>query len=114
MLKNADIWIRDPFVVSVPEEGRYYLYGTRGAETWGGRATGFDGYRSADLENWEGPFVVFRPAADFWSDRQYWAPEVHRYRGRYYLFATFKAEGVCRGTQVLVADGPGGPFVPHR
>src|SRR5690606_24497412 len=38
--------------------------------------------------------------------------EVHHYRGRYYLFATFKAEGVRRGTQVLAADAPGGPFLP--
>ena len=29
------------------------------------------------------------------------------------MFASFKAAGVCRGTQILVADHPKGPFVPH-
>ena len=40
------------------------------------------------------------------------APEVHVYRGRYFLFASFKAQGVCRGTQILVAESPLGPFRP--
>lgn len=29
------------------------------------------------------------------------------------MFASFKADGLCRGTQVLVADSPLGPFRPH-
>ena len=29
------------------------------------------------------------------------------------MFASFKAENVCRGTQILVADSPLGPFLPH-
>jgi len=29
------------------------------------------------------------------------------------MFATFNAEGVSRGTQILVSDGPEGPFRPH-
>ncbi len=28
------------------------------------------------------------------------------------MFMSFKAEGVCRGTQILVADSPKGPFLP--
>jgi hypothetical protein len=28
------------------------------------------------------------------------------------MFITFKAEGVCRGTQILAADSPAGPFEP--
>ena len=31
---------------------------------------------------------------------------------QYYMFITFKAEGVCRGTQILRSDSPQGPFVP--
>lgn len=112
MLTPSDIPIRDPFVVPVAAERRYYLFGTSVPEAWAAPATGLDYYTSSDLRHWEGPFPAFRPPAGFWSDRNYWAPEVHAYRGRYYLFASFKAEGVCRGTQVLAADGPGGPFVP--
>ena len=112
MLKTTDINIRDPFVLPVPQEKKYYLYGTRGQEAWGDSATGLDYYTSTDLEHWEGPFVAFTPPAGFWSDRNYWAPEVHAFHGRYYMFATFKAEGVRRGTQILAADTPAGPFLP--
>lgn len=113
-LVNAEINIRDPFVVPVAEEKLYYLYGTRGAETWGDtKATGLDVYIGSDLENWDGPHVAFRPPIGFWSDRNFWAPEVHAYKGAYYMLASFKAEGVCRGTQILKAAHPKGPFIPH-
>jgi beta-xylosidase len=111
-LKNKDIHIRDPFVVTDTAEQRYYLYGTTGTETWSGLASGFDYYTGGDLQNWEGPFPAFRPPSGFWSDRNFWAPEVHLYQGYAYLFASFKAEGVCRGTQILRADSPRGPFLP--
>jgi hypothetical protein len=112
MLKTSDIHIRDPFVLPVVDEKRYYLYGTTGAEAWTTSATGIDYYTSHDLENWEGPFPAFRRPTGFWADRNFWAPEVHVYHGLYYLFASFKAEGVRRGTQILAANGPEGPFLP--
>jgi arabinan endo-1,5-alpha-L-arabinosidase len=112
MLGTADIHIRDPFVLPVAAEQRYYLYGTTGPQAWTNSAAGFEHYTSPDLQRWEGPFPTFRPPTGFWADRNFWAPEVHVYRGRYYLFASFKAEGVCRGTQILAADGPQGPFLP--
>jgi arabinan endo-1,5-alpha-L-arabinosidase len=112
MLKNADIHIRDPFVLPIIAEQQYYLYGTTGPEAWTSSGSGTDCYTSGDLENWEGPFPAFRPPAGFWADRNFWAPEVHVYRGRYYMFITLKAEGVRRGTQILAADSPGGPFLP--
>lgn len=111
-MKNTDIHIRDPFVLPIVAEKLYYLYGTTGAEAWTNAASGIDYYTSSDLQNWDGPFPAFRPPANFWSDRNFWAPEVHVYHGRYYMFATFKAEGVCRGTQILAANSPQGPFIP--
>ena len=104
-----DINIRDPFIL--PVDGKYYMYGTRGSTTFG-YATGFDVYVSEDLESWSAPHPVFEASADFWADRNFWAPEVHAYRGKYYMFASFKAENACRGTQILSADTPMGPFVP--
>jgi beta-xylosidase len=112
MLNLSDIHIRDPFVLPAPAERRYYLYGTMGKYAWTESAVGFDCYVSADLHSWEGPFPVFRPSADFWADRNFWAPEVYAYRGKYAMFASFKAPGVCRGTQILMADSPLGPFHP--
>lgn len=112
MIKREDIQIRDPFVLPFENEQKYYLFGSTDKNTWEGKATGFDAYTSADLESWEGPFPVFRPMQGFWADQNFWAPEVHKYKGKYYMFASFKAEGLCRGTQILVADHPKGPFIP--
>lgn len=110
MITCKDINIRDPFVLV--HEGKYYLYGTRGHECWG-KGTGLDCYVSSDLENFEEPVEVFTPAPDFWADKNFWAPEVHFYEGAFYMFASFKTDGVCRGTQILKADSPLGPFKPH-
>ena len=110
MLTTMDINIRDPFVLA--DNGLYYLYGTRGNECWG-RGTGLDCYASRDLVNFEEPVEVFTPPVDFWADKNFWAPEVHRVKDKYYMFVSFKADGVCRGTQILKADSPLGPFVPH-
>ena len=109
-MKRTEINIRDPFVLA--QDGRYYLYGTRGATCWGA-ADGFDVYVSRDLEEWEGPTVCFRNDGTFWADRNYWAPEVYARDGAYYMFASFKNEQRCRGTAVLRADSPLGPFRPH-
>jgi arabinan endo-1,5-alpha-L-arabinosidase len=111
-MKLSEINFRDPFVLPVPSEGRYYLYGTLGAYTWNESAVGFDCYTSSDLEDWEGPFPVFRPPSDFWAERDFWAPEVHAHQGKYFMFASFKADGVPRGTQILRSNSPLGPFLP--
>jgi len=110
-VQRADIQIRDPFIVTIPEERRYLLFGTTDKNCWEG-GTGFDAYSSADLEDWEGPFPIFRPPPGFWGTKNFWAPEVHRHRGRWLLLASFKAEGRCRGTQALAADAPLGPYAP--
>lgn len=113
-LRQFDVRMRDPFLLE-PEPGHFVLYGTTDENLWGGPATGFDAYTSDDLEDWNGPIPVFRPPAGFWSDTQFWAPEVHPYRGRYFMFATFGSSDMqhrMRGTTVLVADSPLGPFLP--
>ncbi len=110
-MRLDEINIRDPFIL--PHGGYYYLYGTRAATCWG-RADGFDGYRSADLAEWEGPFEIFHRPEDFWADKNYWAPEVHVYRDRFYLFATFNSEAADRkGTMILCSDNPLGPYALH-
>ena len=108
-MRLSDINIRDPFVLV--HEGQYYMYGTRGATCWG-LADGFDVYVSRDLESWDGPQVCFHNDGGFWADRDYWAPEVHVYDGAFYMFASFKGEDMNRGTAILRADTPIGPFEP--
>lgn len=111
-MKTKDIHIRDPFVLPVVATQTYYLYGTTGKSTWAARGEGFDVYRSTDLATWDGPRPAFRPDADFWATMNFWAPEVHAYHDRFYMFATFKAPQRYRGTQILIADAPEGPFTP--
>ena len=108
-MRLSEINVRDPFILT--ENGKYYLYGTRGPTCWG-KADGFDVYTGTDLANWEGPRECFHNDGTFWADRNYWAPEVHRWRGAYYMFASFKTDGLCRGTAILRAERPEGPFVP--
>jgi hypothetical protein len=110
---RTDLRIRDPFVVPLRERGEYLMFGSNGLQEWGnGHGPGFDCYRSRDLETWHGPIPAFRPDADFWSRQDYWAPEVHAWRGRWYMLASFKAPGRCRATHALVADHPEGPYRP--
>lgn len=108
MLKREEIQIRDPYILA--HEGMYYLYGTTDKNCWSDKGSGFDSYKSSDLENWEGPFTAFRPDKDFWGDRNFWAPEVYFYEGKFYMFASFKNAERCRATQVLVSDTPDGEF----
>jgi arabinan endo-1,5-alpha-L-arabinosidase len=105
--------MRDPFVLALPEEGRYILFGTTDPDCWNGPGVGFDAYVGKDLQEWEGPYPAFRPQSGFWAAKNFWAPEAHRHDGRYYLFASFKAEGRPRATQVLVAEAPLGPYRVH-
>jgi arabinan endo-1,5-alpha-L-arabinosidase len=112
-MKRTDIQIRDPYVLPLPKEGRYLLFGSTDKNIWSGPGTGFDCYESRDLENWNGPIPAFRPPPGFWSNTQFWAPECHPWQGGYCLFATFARDGRERGTQILAADRPEGPYRVH-
>lgn len=110
-MKNSDINIRDPFVLF--EGGKYYMYGTR-AKNFGYNTAGFDVYISEDLENWSDPIECFNSQRHNMNYQVNWAPEVHKYQNAYYMFATFTRESNgLRGTFILKADNPLGPFVPH-
>lgn len=92
--------------------GKYYLFGSTDPQTWKGKADGFKAYVSDDLIDFE-ERVIFENSEDFWADEQFWAPEVHKYNGKYYLFAAFSVDGSKRECQILVADNPLGPYRPH-
>lgn len=109
-MKKSDINIRDPFVLV--ENGRFYMYGTR-AKDFGCKVGGFDVYISDDLENWSEPVECFNSVEHNLNNEVNWAPEVHRYNGKYYAFVTFTMDNGNRGTCILAADSPEGPFVPH-
>ena len=114
MPRKEEIRIRDPFILTDSENGCYYMYGTTALEENSISAKcSFSVYKSYDLENFDDGKVVFDgEAIGFWATRDYWAPEVHKYNGKYYLFGSFKSDTRCRATQILVCDTPDGRFVP--
>ncbi|MFJ2620948.1 glycoside hydrolase family 43 protein [Glutamicibacter sp. NPDC087344] len=110
--KLSEIRIRDPFIFE-PVPNNYLLFGTTDANVWGGPATGFDCYTSTDLESWTGPYPAFRPADGFWSESQFWAPEIHEYDGTFFLIATFLDTSTkVRGVAILNSDQATGPYLP--
>ena len=109
-MKKDQINIRDPFVLY--EDGKYYLYGTR-AKNFGRLTNGFDVYVSDDLIEWSEPIECFCSEPYGLNAKVNWAPEVHKYNGKYYMFATFTQETRKLGTYCLRSDSPLGPFLPH-
>ena len=107
MIRREELRVRDPFIYV--KDGTYYLYANHFDENKKGS---FVAYVSRDLENWEKPVTVFDPGEDFWGKRDFFAPEMHEYKGRFYIFASFMADGRRRATSILKADSHLGPFVP--
>lgn len=100
MIVSSISQLRDPCILL--ENGVYYAYGT-----------GWVCYvnNSGDLA---GEWTLIGNVVDVPEDAvdNHWAPEVHKYNGKYYMFTTYKsAKTGHRGCTVLRADTPVGPFV---
>lgn len=111
-LKLADIRVRDPFILADQASKTYFLYAQCGNRRNDDRiGLGVEVYRSKDLANWSQPEVAFeRPKSNFWGGVDIWAPEVHKFGDSYFMFVTFPGRVKGRGTQILRADRPEGPF----
>lgn len=112
-----DVHISDPFILADPASRRYYTYvqfvdSARFPDVPAGQGH-FYVLESEDLIHWSKPQVCFE-RGDFWADLDYWAPECHLWKGKYYLISSFRAEGSYRRCQCLAADHPKGPFRPIR
>ena len=131
---RSEFRIRDPFVFADPETETYYLYETKSPYFDVPFARGVNVRTSKDLETWS-PLKEVMSVPTNLRCRTVWAPEVHKYRGKYYLFATLSfhpspddnipilsgdpdwkpkdnIKPVRRGTWVYRADSPTGPFLP--
>lgn len=106
-MKKNEVNIRDPYIL--PENGKYYLYGTRSQTCWE-EAYGFDCYVSEDLENFEGPIEIFKRPTDFFATNSFWAPECYKINGSYYLVTTFGSDDKKKGIYVLKSSSSEGPF----
>ncbi|WP_316811642.1 glycoside hydrolase family 43 protein [Pedobacter heparinus] len=102
----------DPFVLN-DGNGKYYMYGTGG-----GAKDGFSVYSSADLKDWKNEGQVYHhDNKNGWGIQAFWAPEVYKRNGKYYLFysaqwkhnPTNEKENFKIG--VAVSDRPTGPFI---
>lgn len=99
-MKRKDIHIRDPFVLV--ENEKYYLLGTTGDDPWG-RASTLELYVSDDLENFDRKCVMVNDGSlDTYTN--IWAPEMHKYKGKYYLIVSACREDVGRGSMIFVSD----------
>lgn len=117
-VKLEHVRMRDACVLPDASTGTYYIVASA--------FRGVRAYTSKDLVTWEGPHMIFRTPENFWPGvdlRGIWAPELHHYREKYYLFLTFDTATplsgeqwrnwlprVKRGSQILVADSPLGPY----
>lgn len=99
---GQNIYLADPAIFH--ENGTYYLYGTGGDSNYG-----FQVYTSKDLKNWEGPKGASDGYAlkkgDSFGSKGFWAPQVFRYRGKYYMAYT-----ADEFIAIASADSPLGPF----
>lgn len=122
-MQLPDMPLHDPFMLADPGTHTYYLYTSNIPGLSGECGLGTMAYASRDLKSWDAPKLVFRLPAGTWANGGAWAPEVHRWKGKYYLFTTFHNESLPipgparphrapyrRGTVLASADNPAGPF----
>ena len=100
MIVSSIKQLRDPAVLV--ENGVYYVYGTN-----------WVCYRNTSgslAGEWEDLGIVAEKPDE--SDNNYWAPEVHKYKGTYYMFTTYHSKITNhRGCTIMKSDSPEGPFV---
>ena len=108
-----DVAFGDPYVLYDDDTEQYYMYGTGG-----GAKDGFAAYSSKNLVDWESEGQVYRGnTGDTWGIGAFWAPEVYKRNGRFYMFYSAQwrdnpgneLENFKIG--VAVSDKPTGPFV---
>jgi beta-xylosidase len=98
------IFTADPFIIF--HDNTYYLYGTSAGD-------GFLCWSSPNLVDWQPLGYAYQRDEDSWGRDSYWAPEVVRYKNRFYM--VFSCDGEI-GEEVklrvclAVSDQPEGPF----
>jgi len=90
----------DPFIAR--DGSTFYVCGTQNSKN------GFQIMKSQDLVHWDPLPAIGKPE---WSDGQYWAPEVYKWKGMWYLlFAAKDRISQKRDLAISVGDRPDGPF----
>ena len=100
LIVESDIeQLRDPCILE--DNGTYYAYGTG----W----TCFKNTSGSLAGPWRSLGVVVDVPEH--AAGCHWAPEVHRYNGKFYMFTTYLSDvNNHRGCAIFVSDTPEGPF----
>lgn len=107
--------LSDPFILADEETQMYYLVGS-GGSLW----------KSTNLKMWTGPYQYITVDTTSWigTAPRIWAPELHKYKGKYYCFVTFTNPKIIvdtvpnrynvqrRATHILTSDKAAGPYHP--
>lgn len=93
--------IGDPFILA--DGGKYYMYATSAG-------TGFKCWVSDHLTAWTYSGLAYERSADTFGIKNYWAPEVYKYNGRYYMVFSAIDENKTYHIGLASADSPTGPF----
>ncbi|KRF07983.1 glycosidase [Paenibacillus sp. Soil766] len=99
--------IGDPFILKA-SDGKYYCYPTSAVDD------GFKAWSSMNLVDWKEEGFVYEKSknAKAWGYKQFWAPEVVEFKGKYYMYYTARwQEKDSLRIGVAVSDNPVGPFV---
>jgi hypothetical protein len=113
--------LHDPFIVADARTKTYHLFTSNIPEASGDARVGTMVYTSRDLRRWTRPKLAFTLPDGIWGVAGAWAPEVHRWKGKYYLFTTLHNESLKlpptgrrtpyrRGTILAVSDRLDGPY----
>lgn len=124
-LRMPDMPLHDPWIVADREGGTYYLFTRNDPAVTGDQRVGVMVYTSRDLKAWQPPRLAFVLPPGTWANDGAWAPEVHRWKGRWYLLSTFfnaadklpsngPRQPVRRSTLLAVADRVDGPYALVR
>ena len=121
MIHRKNMRIRDPFLVTDRENHCYYLVMNGGTVEDKHPNDAVFLRKTEDLIHFEDPFPILR--LDMPAKGQCWAPEIHFYKGAWYLFTTvtktMKGSGVdtgtlpfeeTRGTAIFRSDSLTGPY----
>ena len=93
--EKSPVLLGDPFILL--DNGTYYAYGTHASG-------GIEVYTSTNLKNWKLHGLALNKD-DVWADRRFWAPEVYKVNGKFYMYYSAD-EHIC----VATSDSPLGPF----
>ena len=85
-MKTAQLHIRDPYILV--KDGKYYLYRAIITE----KPEKVVVYISEDLKNWSNEKTVYTLCTNGWKSEDIWAPEVHEYCGKFYIFLSVKSK----------------------